>query len=139
MPANTNPIFVLTPSIGMLRSATTSARDGTQLSSPQLAYTASVNGSRVDRITITLVGTQSVATSGLVARVYLSATASNFRLYKEVALTTLTPSTTIIGPTTTINIAGGLVLPPAWGIYVAQSVYAGTQDAIDWIVEGGDY
>ena len=142
MAANTTPIFTLTPNIGMARVATSSTtRDGSATSSISIGLTAGPNGTRIDRITITSATLAiGVTSSAMVARVYISdTTGANYRLYKEVAMVATSPTAVAIGMNTTINIAGGLIIRSGQQIGCGQSLYAGPQDQLDYIIEGGDY
>lgn len=139
MAANVQPIFVLTPNVGFARVAAANvARDGS--GTTPTAFTAGANGSRVDRITITSAQATAAANSAMVARVFITDTGGiNNRLYKESVMAAVTASNTAIGSTATINIAGGLFLKSGQLLTVAQSLFAGVQDQMDYIVEGGDY
>lgn len=139
MAANTNPIFTLTPNTAFARAAAANtARDGSGVIIT--ALTAGLNGTRVDRITITSAQATAALNSAMVARIFVSNTiGTNFRLYREVALSAVTASTTVIGSTQTINIAGGLIISSGQLIGVTISVYAGAQDQMDFVLEGGDF
>lgn len=140
MPANQNPIFTLTPDIGFARlSLANTARDGSGTVST--VFTAQSNGSRVDTVTWTsatlAVG---VASSAMVGRIFITNTSgTNPRLIGEVAIPTITPSSSSIGATVTFYFPGGLYLANGQLVQVSQSVYAGVQDQMDVIARGGDF
>jgi len=139
MPANTTPIFVLTPNVGQARvTAANTASEGS--GTLTTLFTAGANGSRVDRVTVRNAQVSAAASSANVVRVFITDTSgSNPRLYAEAALPTATRSTSVIGATTTITFLGGLVLASGQLLSVCQSVYAGAQDQVDYTAEGGDY
>lgn len=139
MPANTTPIFVLTPKIGHARvAAANTAADGS--GALVTLFTAGTDGSRVDRITIRNSQVTAAASSAMVVRVFITDTSGNNpRLYSEATLAAVTRSNTVIGSTTTITILGGLILASGQLIQVCQSVYGGAQDQNDFTAEGGDY
>jgi len=139
MPANTLPIFTLTPNATTCTiAAANTARDGS--GSLVTAFTAGSNGSRVDFITFTSSQTTAAASSARVQRVYLTDTAGlNPRLISEVAMSAVTASSTVIGAVQTITFTNGLVIASGQIIKVSQSVYASAADNTDVIVRGGDY
>lgn len=145
MPANTSPLFALTPNIsgssadgdggtaGPIKTANT-AMDGT--GTVNTVYTAGANGSYVKKIRFRATGTN-VASVG---RVFLNngstnATIANNHFIAEASL-----------PATTANAAGALALidldlfiflPASWRVYAT----IGTSVAAGWFAtcEGGDY
>jgi hypothetical protein len=139
MPANTSPIFVLTPNVGMARlAAANTARDGS--GSISTVFTAGSNGSRVDSITFNSAQASAAASSTMVGRVFITDNAgANPRLLQEVVIAPVTASNTVIGATQTITFTNGLVIPSGTLLKVAISVYAGVQDQMDVIARGGDY
>lgn len=91
MPANTTPIFTLTPFAKSARIATANAnRDGTGTVADLV--TGGTNGSRVDRVQIKA----SVTTTAGMIRFYVTDTAgANPRLVKEIPVTAITASGTV--------------------------------------------
>lgn len=117
MPANTTPIFALTPNIGFAPAITAAntAKDGT--GTTDLVFTAGANGSNLNRIRIRPKGTN-VAT---VMRIFLNngstpGTATNNMLFDEVGLpaTTNTETAAIVGN----EVVMGIKLPAGWRVYV---------------------
>lgn len=139
MPANINPVFTITPVLGKARlAAANTARDG----SGTVAFLCSgnTNGTRIDKITFTSAQASAAANSLMVGRVFVSDTSgANYRLYKEVVIVAVTASNTAQGAQQQIVFTGGLILPFGTYIGVTQSVYAGAQDQMDVIAEGGDF
>lgn len=139
MPANTSPIFTLTPNAATSTiAAANTARDGS--GTLVTAFTAGANGSRVDFITFTSSQATAAASSARVQRVFLTDTSGlNPRLISEVAMTAVTASNTAIGATQTITFTNGLVINTGQIIKVSQSVYASAADGTDVLVRGGNY
>ena len=139
MPANTSPIFVLTPrAVTAVIAAANTARDGSGTLVDTM--TAGSNGSRVDFIVFTSSQATAAASAARVQRVFLTDTGGlNPRIISEVVLPAVTPSTTAIGATVTITYTNGLVLASGQKIQVAQSVYGSAADGTAVLVRGGDF
>ena len=139
MPANTSPIFTLTPNASAVNiAAANTARDGS--GTLVTAFTAGSNGSRVDFITFTSAQATAAASAARVQRVFLTdASGLNPRLIQEIVLAAVTASNTAIGATSTITFTNGLVIKSGQLIKVSQSVYGSAADATDVLVRGGDY
>jgi len=133
MAANTTPIFVITPHLGMVRISTANTnRDGTGTLGDVL--TATTFGTRIDRIVIEATGT---TTAGMIRLIIYDGVSAS-RLWKEINVSAITPSGTVQAFTATISSPDQnplLVLPAG---YVLR---AGTQAAetFDVIAHGGDY
>lgn len=90
MPANTSPIHILTPQGVFVNFATANtARDGT--GTIATLYTAGANGGRVEKIRINAAGT---TTAGVI-RLFRKVSGGTFRLWREILVTAVTPSTTV--------------------------------------------
>lgn len=139
MPANTSPIFTLTPrAVTAIIAAANTARDGSGALVDVM--TAGSNGSRVDFITFTSSQATAAASAARVQRVFLTDTSGlNPRIISEVVLSAVTASNTAIGATATITFTNGLILASGQKIQVAQSVYGSAADATSVLVRGGDY
>jgi hypothetical protein len=94
MPANTSPIFALTPelSFATVTSATTD-RTGATMTNTVTLLTAATNGTKITQIGAKVAGTN-VAT--LVLIFVSDSTGANFKLFDEIALTAITASTSQI-------------------------------------------
>ena len=133
MPANTAPIFTLTPQIGRARIATANTnRDGTGTLGNVI--TGAASGTRVDRIVITATGT---TTAGMV-RLFIN-DGANIRAWREVPVTAITVSAsaaaftfTIVSPDSQVPL---LVLPNAY--ILAASTHNAEQ--FDVLAHAGDY
>lgn len=139
MPANTSPIFTLTPVAATSTiAAANTARDGS--GSLVTAFTAGANGSRVDFITFTSSQATAAASAARVQRVFLTDTAGlNPILIQEVAFSAVTASNTAIGATATITFTNGLIINAGQIIRVSQSVYGSAADGTSVLVRGGNY
>lgn len=148
MSANTTPIFTLTPHILRQRVAVANtARDGSGtvnallLDDNATAFTGSISGTRIDKVTVTSAQASATANSAMVARLFLSDSAgANYRLVCEVAVTAVTASNTAIGATFPFVLPNGfLIVPSGCKLGVTQSIYAGVQDQMDYIANVADY
>jgi hypothetical protein len=147
MPANTSPIFTLTPNTGTARLvAANTAADGSGTVYQLLA--AGSNGTRVDAVRFR----NSQATVALSAanlfRIYYSPTvvtgapgSGSYRLVGEVASAgsvTRTVGTTV-GQTAIYTFDIPLFMASGSALYVCQSAYAGPADQYDAQAFAGDY
>lgn len=139
MPANTTPIFTLTPrAVTATIAAANTARDGSGTNVDLI--TAGANGSRIDFITFTSAQATAAASAARVQRVYLTDTGGiNPRLISEVVLPAVTASNTAIGSTVTITFTNGLVIANGQKIQVTQSVFGSAADQTHVLARGGDY
>lgn len=139
MPANTSPIFALTPRAvtATIASAVTN-RDGTGTITEVM--TAGSSGTRIDFITFNSAQATPAASAARVQRVYITDTSNaNPRLISEVVLPAVTASGTTIGATATITYTNGLILASGQRLLVSQSVYGSVADTTQVLVRGGDY
>lgn len=139
MPANTTPIYTVTPNIGLASvAAANTASDGSGVLNT--LFTAGVNGSRLERIRYNNAQIAYAASSAMVIRFFITDTGGiNPRLLDEVTLATATRSASAVGAKGVLGFPNGLFLPSGTIIKVIQSVYAGVQDLMHYVAEGGDY
>lgn len=139
MAANTNPIFTLTPNVGIgITSGSNPASDGS--GTLVTIFTAGANGSRVEYVKITNAQASPAASTAMVIRVFVTdAAGANPTLIAEAALAAATRSASAIGANTTITFANGLNLKSGQLLKIAQSAYAGVQDLCHYVAVGGDY
>lgn len=136
MPANVDPIFPLTPKIGIgnLSSAITT-RTVSGVTGLVSVFAAGSNGSIIDTIQITATAT---TTAGMV-RLWLYAGSGNAQLYDEVIVSAITPSSTTPAFSSTIYYNGTsktrLVLPTGYTLYACPH----NAEAFNVIAYGGDY
>jgi hypothetical protein len=133
MPANTAPIFTLTPRISSARISTANTgRDGTGTLGSVI--TGGANGTRVDRVTIEATAT---TTAGMI-RLFVDDGGGTIRFIKEVAVAALTPSATVQA------FSFEWVRTDTYPVVVLPSGYilkAGTHNAetFDVVAHGGDF
>lgn len=144
MTANTTPVFGLTPNNGQARvaGANTASDGSTPGGGTAIAtlFTAGANGSIVNRIRYMNSQVTAAASSAMVCRIFETDTAgANPRLFMEFVIPAATRSTAVIGSGSYIDIPGGKPLSSGQLLKVAQSVYAGAQDQVDYTAEGWDY
>lgn len=131
MPANTTPILTIISNLGAVAIGTANAgRDGSGTVGTVL--TAGANGTRICRIQIKATVT---TTAGMV-RLYIY-TGSVYYLWREVAVTAVTPSATVAAFESTVELLGerALVLPTGY------SLRASTENGENFnvVADGGDY
>lgn len=133
MPANTAPIFPVTPVIGVATltspSAITSRANITGVTGLTSLTPTSTNGKRIDKIDVTSKGTSSAGS--LFVWLYDGTTSY---LMDEVLIAATTPNTTTAAFTTSVAYSS-LVLPPTYRLYVSVTV---AQD-LTVFAFGGDY
>jgi hypothetical protein len=139
MPANIYPIFTLTPNIGFAEVDSANTESGGTGALDTL-FTAGADGSMVFRIRYRNAQSVAAASSANVIRFFLTDTGGiNPRLLGEIALPAATRTTAVIGAGGVYSFADGLTIASGQLIQVIQSVYAGAQDLMHYIAEGGDF
>jgi len=153
MPANTNPIYTLTPNVGTARITTTYAQvksDGTSAGSGAdfmvKVFTAGANGSYIDKVRFFSVAS-AAATVGVATtlRVYLSTVASpgatattDTYLIGEVSVPAISSSHST-NATNYYDVNLGFAIPTGKYIHVSQHQAQTTNQAWNAIAIGGDY
>lgn len=139
MPANTNPLFVLTPnSVPVFNASANTASDGT--GGLTFLLSAGTNGTRIDQVVFRNAQTTQAASSSMLGKVWVSDTSgANFQLVGEVAIASATRSATVIGATGTVLFSPALVLKSGQIMSISQSVYAGVQDRMSIIAYAADF
>ena len=131
MTANTDPIFSLTPVIGIgaISSANTN-RDGT--GTIVSVISGSTDGTRITRVTIQAIVT---TTAGMV-RLYIN-TGAVIYLWKEIAVTAITGSASVVEFTYVLSLMGenALILPSGYSLEASTH----NAEAFNVIAEGGNY
>jgi len=136
---NNNPIFVGTPIVQQIFTTEATARGG-DAGTYRTLFTPGPDGSRIERVTAIVSGTAGVATTAMSLRIYIRNVDSNINyLYREGLLPASTPASNVLGSNITFNFNGGLCLGTQSQLLVGQSVYAGTQDRVSFIAEGGNF
>lgn len=164
MPANTSPIFPLTPNTGsmnvLLSTAMTNTKafDGTDSTGTNLAlvFTAGANGSRVDTLVVRLTSTNGATASGTTAATLVrfwinnssvNTTATNNQLQPwDVAIPATAVASLVATSLPYYNVlantpmADGISLPASYRIYAGTTVaIGGTNCAVLVSAQGGDY
>lgn len=133
MAANTTPVFSIVPVNGMVRIATSNTnRDGTGTIGD--VCTGSLNGTRIDKVTISATGT---TTAGMV-RLYIYDGVSATRLFREIPVTALTPSATVQAFAYTLYSSDAnplLVLPSGYALRASTH----NAESFDVIAHGGNF
>jgi hypothetical protein len=139
MPANTDPLFSLVPNIGLATvSAANTASDGS--GSLVTLFTAGSNGSRLERVRYSNAQATAALSSAMVIRLFITDSGgANPRLLAEVPVPAITRTTSVPGAAGIYTFANGLVIPTGTIVKVIQSVYAGVQDLMHYVAEGGDF
>jgi len=142
MPANTSPIFVLTPDVATARITTaTTQSDGSGTQFPLVS--GGVNGTRVDAVRFRNSQTTLAASTAMVHRIFYAPTAvtgaATSRLVGEVATATATRAAGTIGATSIYVFDQPLIMTSGSVLHVCQSVYGGAQDQFDAQAFAGDY
>jgi len=134
MAANTTPIFVIVPRIGMVRMSTANTgRDGSGTLNDVI--TGGTNGTRVDRIIITATST---TTAGMVRLFIYDGT--NNRFWREVSVTAATPSGTVQAFTYTVtspDLQNPLLVLPSTSHVLRAAPH--NNETFDVIALGGDF
>lgn len=148
MPANTDPIFSkagLFGSVAVTAANTSSQGGGTIATDIFLAFTAdATNGSFVRELNWVLgESTISTASTATVGRIFISTagsggtTSSNTHLFREVALVSQTPSTTLAAVPIVIPL--NFILPAGYFILVTNHAAPAANTHWKAIVFGGQY
>ena len=92
MPANFQPIFALTPETAFATvTGATTDRTGATMGDTITLLTAAINGTKITQIGAKVAGTN----AAVLVLIFISDTAgANFKLFDEIALAAITPSTT---------------------------------------------
>lgn len=158
MAANTEPIFPLTPNIGVMNvlltaaMTNTKAYDGTEATGAgkkELVFTAGANGARIDTLYVQFTSTNGATASGTTAATVVrfwanngsaDTTATNNQLLGEIAVAaqTLTALATATNPVYALTLNKSL--PAGYKIYAGTTVaVGGTNCALLVSATGGDY
>lgn len=139
MPANTAPIFTLTPNtVPVFLAAANTASDGSGVLSTLV--TAAADGTLVEAVTFRNAQITQAASSAMLGKIFLSdAAGTNFQLVGEVLIPAVTRSATVIGATATHTFVPALKMKSGQLLSVCQSVYAGAQDRNSVIAFAANY
>lgn len=152
MPANTSPIYSLTPNVGSVKITTTAAlvrSDGSAANAIGtdhfLAFTSGANGSFIQRVRFNVVSTAAATSSvATTLRVFLSTvntgtpTAANTTLLAEISVPLISAANST-NATAYYEIPLNIAVPTGRYILVAQHVAQTTNQSWQATVFGGDY
>lgn len=149
MPANTSPIFSVTPNVsGVAPSAACTKSDGTGTIGTDIfkAFTAGANGAWVSKVRLNPVATAAATTTtATVARIFASSKASSTTiggtdtfLLAEVALPAVSADHST-APTNPIEVPLNFALPAGWTILVTNHAAPAANTSWQAVVVGGDY
>ena len=91
MPANTSPIFALTPELAFATvTGATTDRTGATMTNTVTLLTAATNGTKITQIGAKVAGTN----AGTLVLIFISdSSGANFKLFDEIVLSAITPGT----------------------------------------------
>lgn len=152
MPANTQPIFSLTPNVGRVKIGTTAAlvrSDGSAANAigtdQFLAFTAGANGSFIQRVRFNAVASAAAVNSvATTLRIYLSTvntgtpTSTNTTLLAEISVPIISTSNST-NATNFYEVPLNIAIPTGNYILVSQHIAQTTNQQWQATVFGGDY
>lgn len=151
MPANFNPIYAVTPNIGVVKITTTSAVTGSHGGANNaigtdhfLAFTAGASGSYIQRVRFSPVASSAVNSVATTLRTFLSTvnsgtpTTSNTHLLGEVSVPAISTANATVA-STYYEIPLNIAIPASRYILVSQHVAQTTNQQWQAMVIGGDY
>jgi len=146
MPANTSPIFILTPDRGINGGARitgfNTTRDLSSTTNAVILFSGGTNGSRIDAIDWVHSSSGVTASVATVGRLFQCSDTSfsNPRLIREISLPVATPNqTATIGQTQTMSFTTPLVLPPGYSLVVTIGTAQSAGNYYDVTCYGGDF
>lgn len=149
MPANTAPLFALTPNVGtanITAANTNSNGSGTVGTDIFKAFTAGANGSWVSKVRLNQVATTAgTSTTGTVARIFYSTVGSstttggtNTWLLAEVTIPSVAADSSS-APTNPIEVPLNVAIPSGGFIHVTNHAAPAASTSQQAVVFGGDY
>ncbi len=157
MPANTAPIYPLTPNPGVMNALLTTAMtntkafDGTEAAGTAmvLAMTAGANGARLDTIDVRVVSTNGATASSTTAATLVrfwmnnasaNTTATNNQLLGELEIPAVTNVALATAKNPVFTLPVGKVIPAGYKVYAGLTVaVGGTNCALLVCPTAGDY
>jgi hypothetical protein len=136
---NNNPIFVATPRIQTTITTAASSRDGDG-GTYNLLVNPGPNGSRIERVTAIVAGTNSSASTAMSLRLYIKDVDTDvLYLFREALLPASTPSNLVLGSNNTFTFNGGLCLGTQSQLYVGSTIGDTGANRVSWVAELGDF
>ena len=142
MPANTAPIFTLTPQIEWGINMNTANTGNMSAGTAYIVYSAGTNGSYLQKIRFRHQSTNTTNSAATVARVFInnggaSGTTNNNVIFDEINIAANTVSQTAASVNYELPLNFGL--PPSYTIYVTLGTAPTAGSWIQASVVGGDY
>jgi hypothetical protein len=134
MPANTSPIFALSPELSFATvTGATTDRTGATMTNTVTLLTAATNGTKITQIGAKVAGTNAAT---LVLIFISDSSGANFKLFDEIALTAVTASTTT---TSQRAVTAYSDLQLKAGQVVKVGITVATTDGVNCFAIKGDY
>jgi hypothetical protein len=134
MPANTSPIFALSPELSFATvTGATTDRTGAMMTNTVTLLTAATNGTKITQIGAKVAGTNAAT---LVLIFVSDSSGANFKLFDEIALTAVTASTTT---TSQRAVTAYSDLQLKAGQVVKVGITVATTDGVNCFAIKGDY
>lgn len=134
MPANTSPIFALSPELAIATVTTaTTDRTGATMTNTVTLLTAATNGTKITQIGAKVAGTN---TATLVLIFVSDSSGANFKLFDEISLAPITPTTTT---TSQRAVTAYSDLQLKAGQVVKVGITVATTDGVNCFAIKGDY
>jgi hypothetical protein len=142
MPANTAPIFTLTPAIEWGINMNVANTGNITAGTAYIVYSAGTNGSYVQKIRFRHQSTNTTNSAATVARVFInnggsSGTTANNTIFDEITIATNTVSQ--VAASTNYELPLNFALPPNYTLYVTLGTAPSAGSFIQATVIGGDY
>ena len=142
MPANTSPIFTLTPAVEWGLNMTTANTGNMSAGTAYIVWSAGTNGSYVQKIRFRHQSTNTTNSAATVARVFInnggvSGTTANNTIFDEITIAANTVSQT--AASTNYELPLNFALPPLYTLYVTLGTAPTAGSYIQATVIGGDY
>lgn len=134
MPANTSPIFALSPELAFATvTAATTDRTGATMTNTVTLLTAETNGTKITQIGAKVAGTNAAT---LVLIFVSDSTGANFKLFDEIVLPAVTASTTA---TSQRQVTAYSDLQLKAGQVVKVGITVAVSDGVNCFAVKGDY
>lgn len=146
MPANTAPIFILTPNRGVNGGARitgiNTTRDLSVTTNAVILLSGGTDGSRIDAIDWNHSSSGATASVATIGRLFQCSdnNFSNPRLLREISLPAITPNqTATVGQTQTMSFTSPIILPAGFSLVVTIGTAQSAGNYYDVIAYGGNY
>jgi hypothetical protein len=142
MPANTSPIFTLTPAVEWTLNMNVANTGNISGGTAYIVFSAGTNGGYVQKIRFRHQSTNTTNSAQTVARVFInnggaSGTTVNNTIFDEITIASNTVSQ--VAASTNYELPLNFALPPGYTIYVTLGTAPSAGSFIQATVIGGDY